>query len=145
MYHYVLSGRHSQNPYFRKRLSELPFEQAILLLVDGFCDSQGNIVYPGLEKHCKGFLELQNEFEGATLLRYENFFNPAEIIPALSSIFSVSIETAEDILSKSLRGDSITKRQSGAAPYQWRTVYSRELQLSLINRLRDTRDRLGYF
>ena len=144
MLHYLMK---SQNPHHQaaaRQLNGLNYEQQIIDIAIGIRADNGVAITPNLNKWCTGFVELLDEFKNATLLRYEDFFEIEKISYTISRLFSIEYDDARLLILNGLSSGSKTKRDGGARPDQWKSIYSRRLQKYFIDNYSETIEHLGY-
>lgn len=128
MLHYLLKSTNRMHQVASKQLIGLSYDEQIMLIAEGISDSNDVAITPSLEKWCSGFIELQEEVSDAFVLRYEDFFEINSISKFLSQIFTINEIKARSLVESALLSGSKTKREGGAKPVQWRSVYSENLK-----------------
>lgn len=144
MLHYVLKSKNKMHRVAAQQLNGLSYEEQIIRIATGITDDTGVAITPSLDKWCSGFIELQDEFSHASLLRYEDFFEIDSISKSMAQILSIPINEASSLVGKALSSGSKTKREGGARPVQWRSIYSDYLIKFFENNHGNTIKYLGY-
>lgn len=124
MLHYVLKSTNKMHQVAAQQLNGLSYEEQIIRIATGIADANGVAITPSLDKWCQGFIELQDEFSHATILRYEDFFEIDTISKSMAQVLSISISEANSLVGTALSSGSKTKREGGAKPAQWKSMYS---------------------
>lgn len=144
MLHYVLKSTNKMHQVAAQQLNGLSYEEQIIRISTGITDIDGVSITPSLDKWCSGFIELQSEFSHVAILKYEDFFEIDSISKSIAQIFSIPVNEASSLVEKALSLGSKTKRESGARPAQWRSVYSDYLLRFFENNYGNTIKYLGY-
>ena len=144
MLHYLYSSTNLNHVAARQRLLDLDYESQIIKIAEGFRVQERDFGVPNIRNCCSGFLEIAEEFKSAHVIRYEEFFDEDSFSRVIQSIFSINKDQAIHTLCIALSGGSRTKRNDGASPNQWRSLFSDRLKTYFSNNFSDVIASLGY-